>query len=165
MCRPVAGSVRRCVRADTQVRPYAGWGAFGNQRKLAQDESLPQRGGTEPAPYRGSGAGGCVQDGGVWSPRPTGATQVVPSNGPMWASAPTESPINHPNQPARSKASASAAARDGRKSPQRPSQKGTAAAIAGGALSEAESAEIVAGQIRSLPDDLRVQHGVLCSKV
>ena len=28
-------------------------------------------------------------DGGVWSPRPTGATQVMPSSGPMWASAPT----------------------------------------------------------------------------
>ena len=36
-----------------------------------------------------------------WSPRPTGATQVVPSEGPMWASAPTkrrESFINHPGQ-------------------------------------------------------------------
>ena len=27
--------------------------------------------------------------GGVWSPRPTGAALVVPSSGPMWASAPT----------------------------------------------------------------------------
>ena len=36
-----------------------------------------------------------------WSPRPTGATQVVPSEEPMWASAPTkrrESFINHPGQ-------------------------------------------------------------------
>ena len=32
--------------------------------------------------------------------------------------------------------------------------------IAGAALSEAESAERAAGQIRFLPDDLRVQHGV-----
>ena len=47
---------------------------------------LFQRSGTEPAPYRGAEQNGC---GGVWSPRPTGATQVVPSNGPMWASAPT----------------------------------------------------------------------------
>ena len=41
--------------------------------------------------------------GGVWSPRPTGATLVVRSNGPMWASAPTEgvgSFINHPGQSA-----------------------------------------------------------------
>ena len=37
---------------------------------------------------------------------------------------------------------------------------GTASAIAGAALSEAESAEREAGQIQSLPNDLRVQHGV-----
>ena len=43
-------------------------------------------GGTEPAPYRRQEQNGC---GGVWSPRPTGATKVVPSEGPMWASAPT----------------------------------------------------------------------------
>ena len=39
--------------------------------------------------------------GGVWSPRPTGATQVMPSSGPTWASAPTErreSCIDHPGQ-------------------------------------------------------------------
>ena len=42
------------------------------------------------------------------------------------ASAPTESPINHPSQPARSEASEPAAARDGRESAQGPSQKGTA---------------------------------------
>ena len=40
------------------------------------------------------------------------------------SSCPTESPINHPSQPARSEASAPAAARDGRESTQRPSQKG-----------------------------------------
>ena len=40
------------------------------------------------------------------------------------SSAPTENPINHPSQPARSEASAPAAARDGRESAQRPSQKG-----------------------------------------
>ena len=45
---------------------------------------LSQRGGTEPAPYTRAGAGRCIQDGGVWSPRPTGATQVVCSNGPMY---------------------------------------------------------------------------------
>ena len=38
-------------------------------------------------------------------------------------------------------------------------KRGTAAATAGAALSEAESAGIIAGQIRFLPDDLRVQHG------
>ena len=81
------------------------------------------------------------------------------------SSAPTESPINHPSQPARSEASAPAAARDGRESTQRPSQKGKPAATAGAALSEAESAERGAGQIQSLPDTLRVQHGVLCPEV
>ena len=40
------------------------------------------------------------------------------------SSCPTESPINHPSQPARSEASAPAAARDGRESTQGPSQKG-----------------------------------------
>ena len=40
------------------------------------------------------------------------------------SSAPTESPINHPSQPARSEASAPAAARDGRESAQRPLKRG-----------------------------------------
>ena len=83
-----------------------------------------------------------------------------------WASAPTESPISHSSQPARSEASAPAAARDGRESAQRPSQKGgTAAVTAWAALSEAESAERAAGQIQVLPDDLRVQHGAEGSEV
>ena len=81
------------------------------------------------------------------------------------SSAPAESPIDHPSQPARSGASAPAAARDGRESTQEPSQKGTAPATAGAALSEAESAERAAGQIRSLPDGLRVQHGAEGSEV
>ena len=58
------------------------------------------------------------------SPPPTGATQVVRSSGPPRSSAPTESPISHPSQPARSEASAPAAARDGRESAQGPSPKG-----------------------------------------
>ena len=45
---------------------------------------LSQRGGTEPAPYTRAGAGWCIQDGGVWSPRPAGASPVVPGNGPMY---------------------------------------------------------------------------------
>ena len=131
-------------RADTWVRPYAEWKAFRTNGKLARRRTLPTG---------RDGAGRCVQNGGVWSPRPTGATMVVPSEGPMWASAPTESPINHPSQPARSEASAPAAARDGRESAQRPSQKGDRPATARAALSESESAERGAGQIRSLPDD------------
>ena len=44
-------------------------------------------------------------------------------------------------------------------------QKGSVPTTTQAALSEAESAERVAGQIRSLPDDLRVQHGVHGSEV
>ena len=40
-----------------------------------------------------------------------------------------------------------------------PQKGGTAPTTAGAALSEAESAGIAAGQIRSLPDNIRVQHG------
>ena len=76
------------------------------------------------------------------------------------SSCPTESPINHPSQPARNEASAPAAARDGRESTQGPSQKGDRPATSRAALSEAESAERGAGQIQGLPEDLGVQHGV-----
>ena len=44
-------------------------------------------------------------------------------------------------------------------------KRGTTPATAQAALSEAESAERVAGQIRSLPDDLGVQHSVQRSEV
>ena len=73
----------------------------GDNGKRRGKRTFPQRGGTEPAPYRGSGAGrataGCAW--GVasasqipkrnlgrqsWSPRPTGATLAVCSNGPMY---------------------------------------------------------------------------------
>ena len=38
---------------DTQIRPYTGWGVFRNRRGAAWKRTLPQRSGTEPAPYRG----------------------------------------------------------------------------------------------------------------
>ena len=44
-------------------------------------------------------------------------------------------------------------------------KRGAASVTAEAALSEAESAERGAGQIRSLPDTLRVQHGVPCPEV
>ena len=44
-------------------------------------------------------------------------------------------------------------------------KRGNAPVTAQAALSEAESAERAAGQIRFLPDDLRVQHGVQRSEV
>ena len=54
--------------------------------------------GNGPCP---NGAGCAWGGGGVWSPRPTGASQVVCGNGPIWASAPTKrsaSRINLPSQ-------------------------------------------------------------------
>ena len=69
--------------------------------------------------------------------------------------------INHPGESAHSGAIAAAAARNDQKSTQRPSKRATTPA----ALSEAESAERAAGQIRFLPDTLRVQHGVHGSEV
>ena len=84
------------------------------------------------------------------------------------SSAPTESPINHPSQQASRRAAKRPRPRlrgmGGNRRKDHP-KRGTAAATAQAALSEAESAERVAGQIRSLPDDLRVQHGVLGSEV
>ena len=97
---PWTGPVRRRFRADTWVRPYAVGEASRNQRKLVRKRTLPT-GRDGARPLRGSGAGRCVQDGGVRSPRPTGATQVVPSSGPPGSSAPTEgvgSCRNHPGQ-------------------------------------------------------------------
>ena len=62
--------------------PCAGREAFGNQRELVRKRDLASRGDGARS-LQGAGAGWCVQDGGVRSPRPTGATQVVPSSGPM----------------------------------------------------------------------------------
>ena len=81
------------------------------------------------------------------------------------ASVRSSAPMESPSQPAHSEASAPAAARDGRESTQGPSPKGATPAATGAALSEAESAERAAGQIRSLPDDLGVQHSVQRSEV
>ena len=211
--------------------------AFGHQRKLARKLTLPT-GRDGARPLRGSGAGRCVQDGGVRSPRPTGATQVVPSSGPMWASAPTDrrgSLSDHPGQrrtaerlrrgceemggnrdrghpkrgqqrrtipQSRLRRASSLYTREpcpagdggsgrrgrrplwkaqaSRRAAKRPRPRGrgmggnrrknhpkrrTAPATTQAALSEAESAERGAGQIRSLPGDLRVQHGVQGSEV
>ena len=67
---------------------------------------------------------------------------------------------------AHSGASAAAGAREGAGIDARTIPKGgPPPAPATAALSEAESAERVAGQIRSLPDTLRVQHGAESSEV
>ena len=89
MCRPVGGFREETCPGGHTGPPLRGVGSVQRSTEIGMKRRLVQRGGAEPAPYRGSGAGGCVQDGGVWSPRPTEATQVVPSGGPMWASAPT----------------------------------------------------------------------------
>ena len=76
------------------------------------------------------------------------------------SSCPTESPINHPGQRRTAeRLRQRVRGMDGNRRKDHPKRR-TAAAIARAALSEAESAERAAGQIWSLPDDLRVQHGV-----
>ena len=69
------------------------------------------------------------------------------------SSAPTENPINHPSQPAHSGAfAARSRGASGNRRKDHP-KRGTAPVAAQAALSEAESAERVAGQIQVLPDD------------
>ena len=112
------GRVTRRGGGRTHRSAPTRWGRRSGTNGNWREDGPCQRGGTEPAPYRGSGAerstAGCA-----WgvasasqipfrnlgrqsrSPRPTGATLVVRSSGPMWASAPTkrrESFINHPGQ-------------------------------------------------------------------
>ena len=85
MCRPVRGSHAEVCPGGHIGPPLRGGEAFRSNEN--QSETMPFPAGRDGArPYRGAEQNGC---GGVWSPRPTGATQVVPSNGPMWASAPT----------------------------------------------------------------------------
>ena len=136
-------------RADVGIRSFLRWTGFGppSRRPLRMVYRSPSNG----PPYLGHGLR-----------RPNSVPKFGAS---VRSSAPTESPINHPSQPARSEASAPAAARDGRESTQGPSPKGATPAATGAALSEAESAERAAGQIRSLPDDLGVQHSVQRSEV
>ena len=173
MCRPVGGFWAGACPGGHIGPPLhdMGWcsGTTGNWRRT---EAFPTGAGRSPPPT-GGGAGLWRRGApGVWSPRPTGASQVVHSSGPMYlrhgfrrpnfvpkfgasvrSAAPTESPISHPSQPARSEASAPAAARDGRESTQEPSPKGTAPATTPAALSEAESAEREAGQVRFCSPD------------
>ena len=84
MCRPVGGSREEACPGGHTGPPLRGVGSVQRSTEIGMKRRLVQRGGAEPAPYRGSGAGGCVQDGGVWSPRPMGATLVGRSSGPMY---------------------------------------------------------------------------------
>ena len=85
---------RRGVSGRTHRSAPTRWGRRSEPTENWREDGPCQRGERE------------WTDGGVWSPRPTGATQVMPSSGPMWASAPTErreSRINHPGQRRRAK--------------------------------------------------------------
>ena len=63
MCRPVDGS-RESGRTHRSAPTRSGK-CSGTNGNWCKKRCLPQRGGTEPAPYRGRGAGRCVRDGGV----------------------------------------------------------------------------------------------------
>ena len=86
-CRPVGVFWAEACPGGHIGPPLRDGGAFrtnGNWR----GNGPCQRGGTEPAPYRRerewTGGGARLGCGGVWSPRPAGAAQVVCSSGPMY---------------------------------------------------------------------------------
>ena len=84
MCRPGHGFSRNLLTGGHIGPPLRGVGRCSEPTEIGAKRCLSLRGGTEPAPYGSNRAGRCVQDGGVWSPRLTEATQVVPSEGPMY---------------------------------------------------------------------------------
>ena len=100
MCWPVGVFWAEAFPGGHIGPPLRGGGGVPNQRKIGAKTDLANGAGRSPPPTGGAEQGG-ASGGGVWSPRPTEGTQVVPSEGPMWASAPTkrrESFINHPGQ-------------------------------------------------------------------
>ena len=80
MCRPGHGSSRD-PSAGGYIGPPLHGGVFGNQRKFAQETDLAPTGRDRARPLQGDRE---WTGGGVRSPRPTGATLVVPSNGPRY---------------------------------------------------------------------------------
>ena len=84
VCRPGYGFSRNLLTGGHIGPPLRGVGRRSEPTEIGAKRCLSLRGGTEPAPYGSNRAGRCVQDGGVWSPRLTEATQVVPSEGPMY---------------------------------------------------------------------------------
>ena len=137
-------------RADVGIRLFYDGRGFGPPRSSAPTEGLPKFQQRTDVPK-------------AW-PTPTKFRAEI------WG-------VGHGHRPLRKARSATQASRRAAKRP-RPRgrgmggnrckghpKRGTAAATAQAALSEAESAERVAGQIRVLPDDLRVQHGVRGSEV
>ena len=85
MCRPANRSREEACPGGHTGPPLRGGGNVPEITEIGtENEHSPSgagRGGTEPAPYRRQEQNGC---GGVWSPRPTGASQVVPSDGPPY---------------------------------------------------------------------------------
>ena len=86
MCRPGCGSLRDPFAGGHIGPPLRGGRGIQEATGIGAKTDLASGAGRSPPP---TGWTGGVR-GGVRSPRPTEAPQVVPSNGPMWASAPTK---------------------------------------------------------------------------
>ena len=85
MCRPANRSREEACPGGHTGPPLRGGGNVPEITEIGtENEHSPSgagRGGTEPAPYRRQEQNGCGE---VRSPRPTEATQVVPSDGPPY---------------------------------------------------------------------------------
>ena len=102
MCRPGHGFSRNLLTGGHIGPPLRGVGrCSGTNGNWRRTEAFPNGAGRSPPPTGATEQGGLrrgapgvwpppakfrngIWNGGVWSPRPTGATQVVPSNGPMY---------------------------------------------------------------------------------
>ena len=137
------------LRATAPFAQGSLWGrGFGSPRRFAPRNDSPK-----PLSFRGA-----ERRGNPSFSRWTGvrAAEVVDPYGNP----------NHPPKPAGAQRSVRASVGEGwAEISAKTIKRGTTAATAEAALSEAESAEREAGQIRSLPDDLRVQHGAQRSEV
>ena len=82
MCRPGHGSSRD-PSAGGHTGPPLREGVFGNQRKFVRETDLAPTGRDRARPLQGerewTDSGVRLGSGGVRSPRPTGATQVMPN--------------------------------------------------------------------------------------
>ena len=142
------------------------WGrGNGLPRRFAPRNDSPK-----PLPFRGGPTG---RRGNPSFLRWTGVRAAVPRAWPpptkfpseIWGVGQVVGPYGKP-KPAGAQRSVRARSREGwAEISAKTIKRGTTAATAEAALSEAESAEREAGQIRSLPDDLRVQHGAQRSEV
>ena len=110
MCRSGHGFSRNLLTGGHIGPPLRGVGrCSGTNGNWRRTEAFPNGAGRSPPPTREPEQGGASRTAGCawgvasasqipkrnlgrqsWSPRPTEAPLVVPSNGPMWASAPTK---------------------------------------------------------------------------